>query len=151
MLAAAGAADQRRQSRLELGQLEGLGQEIVGAFVQGADTLDQRIARGEDQHRQALVGFAQFGQHVVAADAGQAEVEHQRVVARGLEAAPHHAAVVDPVDLEAALLQRALQPGGEFAFVFGQEDAHRGRVGQSRSSVAAMMVRPARQDNGCRP
>ena len=131
MVTAACAADQRDQARLELGQLERLGQEVVGAFVQAADTLDQRVARGEDQDRQALVGCAKVGQHVVAADAGQPEVEDQRVVARRLEAAPNQPAIVDPVDLEVALRERTNQPGGQFALVFGEEDAHGSSVCES--------------------
>ena len=41
MVAAAGAADQGHQARFELGQLEGLGEKVVGPFVQAADAFDQ--------------------------------------------------------------------------------------------------------------
>jgi hypothetical protein len=55
LVAAARAADQRHQARFQFRQFKGLGQEVVGTFVEAADTLDQRIARRQNQHRQALV------------------------------------------------------------------------------------------------
>ncbi len=124
MLLPARAADERDQARFELGHVEGLGQEIVGAAVQAAHPLHERVARGEDEHRQALIGLAQVGQDVVPAQARQAQVEDERVVPGGLQAAPHQAAIVHPVDLPVVLAQGLDQPGAQIGLVFGEQDAH---------------------------
>ena len=145
MVAAACAADQRDQACLELGQLEGLGQEIVGALVQAADTLDQRVARREDQDRQALVGRAKVRQHIVAAQPWQPEVEDQRVVARRLETAANQPAVVDPVDLEVALRERTHQPVGKFALIFGEQDAHVSSVRGCLTTASIRLLPTKRQ------
>ncbi|MCY1545055.1 hypothetical protein D9M68_809760 [compost metagenome] len=118
------AADQRDQARFEFAQLEGFGEEVVGPAMQAGHALHERVARGEDEHGQALVGLAQVGQHVVPAQTRQTQVEDQRVVSGGLEATPHQAAVVHPVDLEVALGKGLGEPVAQFGFVFGQQDSH---------------------------
>ena len=79
-----GAADQRAHARLQLGELERLGEVVVGAEVQARDPVLDRIAHGEDQHRHAGAARAQALQHLEAVHLGQSQVEqHQVELVRG--------------------------------------------------------------------
>ena len=75
------AAHQRAHARGEFGHREGLGHVVVGAEVQAADAVVERVARGEHQHRRAVAGGAQPPQHLEAVDAGQADVQDDQVEA----------------------------------------------------------------------
>jgi len=118
------ARAQARGARFQLGQLEGLGEEVVRALVEAAHPLAQRVARGQHQHGDALVARAQPAQDGAAVAPGQAQVEHQRVVVALGQRALHQAAVVAPVHAAAALFEGLGQPLAQGPLVFGQQDAH---------------------------
>jgi hypothetical protein len=136
MLDAARPPHQRMQPGFELGQREGLGEEVVGTGVESAHPFVHRVARRQDQRRQPLVAGTQALQHRVAVQARQAEVEHQRIVVVLLQGPVRQPAIVHPVDLDAGMLQRLAEPGAQRVFVFGEQDAHAGMlcaVGVSRA------------------
>ena len=98
-------AQQRADARRELVELERLDEVIVGAGVEARDAIGDRIARGEDQHRARVAAPAHRGEHVEAVAARQAEIEQQEVVHVFAQRELRGAAVLDPVDGEAVLLQ----------------------------------------------
>ncbi|MCY1361660.1 hypothetical protein D9M69_483320 [compost metagenome] len=124
--AAAAAPDQRQQACFQLGDGEGLGQVVVGAEVEAAHAFVERVLRGQDQHRGAVVAPAHRLEHGQPVLAGQAQVEHDRVVFLGLQPCLGLQAVGDVLDHEAALLQCAGDPACQFDFILHQQDAHAG-------------------------
>ena len=109
---------------LQFGQIEGLGQVVVGALVQPAHAVGQGVERGEHQHRHLQLALTQPAQHLQAAQARQADVQDDQVV--GL----HHQRIVGllsgvhRVHGIGRLHQRAAECVGQHLVVFDQEDAH---------------------------
>ena len=84
-LAAADAASQQRlDPRFQFGQLERLGQVVVGTEVEPVHAIADLTSRGEHQHRQRLAAPAQARQHLKAIQPRQPDVENrQRIVLAG--------------------------------------------------------------------
>jgi hypothetical protein len=80
------AAQQRADAGLQLVQVEGLGQVVVGAGVQAEDAVAHRAAGGEDEHRRARPSARAWCQHLQAVQAGQAQVEQHHVGQAGAPA-----------------------------------------------------------------
>ena len=74
-----GAAQQGLQSGQQLGQVEGLDHVVVSAGLQPGDPVFQRVARGQQQHRQGRLALAQMAQHAETVEQRQADVEHRDV------------------------------------------------------------------------
>ena len=100
VVGALGAPHQRTQPGLDLGQVEGLAQVVVGAGVEAGDALVGAVARGEHQHRRAVAARARLAQRGEAAAQaaggagvrGQVEVEQHGI--EGLHA-PEVVGVLD--------------------------------------------------------
>ena len=116
--AALAAPGEGAHPRLEFRQGERLGHVVVGAGVEAADALLDRIGRGEDQHGQQRAARAQAPQHVHAGQARQAEVEDQEVELLRGQRGVGVLAVLDAVDRIAGLAQRTRQPVREHAVIF---------------------------------
>jgi hypothetical protein len=58
---AAGTPDQGPQAGLQLGEVEGLGQVIIGAGIEAGDLVGTAVAGREDQHRQRVAALPQIG------------------------------------------------------------------------------------------
>ena len=95
------APDQRAQAREQHDERERLRQEVVGAGVERLGLVVLAVLGGEDEDRGPDALVAQRPAHLVAVDAGQEDVEHDRVV--GALPGPPQAvvAVVGDVDVEA--------------------------------------------------
>ena len=118
------AADQRAQARLELGQIEGLGEVVVGAEVEALDALVEGVVGGEHQHRHARAAVAQPAQHFEAAELGQPQVEDHHVVGLGRQHVVGFAPVVHAIHGVIGLAQGPGEAVGQHRVVFNDEDAH---------------------------
>tara|TARA_R100001530_G_scaffold39945_1_gene30757 strand:- start:2846 stop:3208 length:363 start_codon:yes stop_codon:yes gene_type:complete len=56
-----------------------LGHVVIGAAIQSAHFILGTVARGQQQHWQAAIGFAQRTQYLQAVHVGEAEIEHYHV------------------------------------------------------------------------
>ena len=116
-------AQQGVQAGLELAQVEGLGQVVVGTHVQAQHPVRHVGAGGEDQHRHRVAAFAQRLQHAQAVLPGQLQVEQHGIepVTR-LQAAVRLQAIGGEFDRHAALAQRRAEPQRNVARVLDQQD-----------------------------
>ena len=71
LLAAARAPNQRSRARLELFELEGLREIVVGAELQTEHLVLEPVTRGEHEHGHGVLARAQAAQHVEAVDLRQ--------------------------------------------------------------------------------
>ena len=78
------AADQRAQPRQHFLHPERLGDVVVGAAVDALHLLVPAAARGQHEHRHGQCRLAPARSSVRPSTLGQAEIEHDRVVALGL-------------------------------------------------------------------
>ena len=69
---------------MQLGQRERLHQIVVGAAVESLDAVANGLARGQHQDRRPHAALAQAPAGLEAGEAGQHDVEHDRVVLDGL-------------------------------------------------------------------
>ena len=74
------APGERPQPGEQLGERERLRQVVVGAGVEAADAILDRVARGQHQHRRPDAVRAQPAADLDAVHAGEHQVEHDRVV-----------------------------------------------------------------------
>jgi hypothetical protein len=104
--------------RGQLGHGERLGHVVVGAEVQAAHPVVDRVARRENQHRHGFLGRPQAPQHLETVHLRQADVEDDEVEAllRGGE----HRLLAAPSDVDriALGLQHPSQPGSSGASSF---------------------------------
>lgn len=121
---AVATADQRLQARRHFGQRERLAQIIVGAALQPADSLLQRVAGGEDQDRHVLPGLAPLAQQIQTVEARQAEIEDHRVVRRTVQRIFADDAVGEPVQIEAEFGQPGLDAVPDQFVIFDQQNSH---------------------------
>ena len=73
------AARQGPHAREELRHGEGLDDVIVGAAIEPADALLERVARGDDDHRRRVAARAQLAQDIQAVHAREAQVEQDHL------------------------------------------------------------------------
>ena len=92
------APDQRTQTRQQLGQIERLGQIIVGAGIQPGNLVGARIAGGQDQHRQTIAALAQFLQHGDPVPFGESKIENTGLIGMIEQGQPRRFAITDPID-----------------------------------------------------
>ena len=79
------APGQRADAQHELGEVERLGQVVVGAQAQAADPVPGRAGRGQHQHHDPVVALGDHLAERVAVDAGQVAVEDDHVVGVDVE------------------------------------------------------------------
>ncbi len=80
-MAQLGAADQRVHPRDQLGQIERLGEVIVGAAFEPPHPCLEFIARGQHQHRGEDAALAKLFHHGEPVPSGEHDVEDDAVVA----------------------------------------------------------------------
>ncbi len=107
----------------ELGHAEGLGDVVVGAFVECGDFHGLLLADGEDDDG----GFGEAADGAGELDAvhlGHGEVGDDEVGLGGAEELEGFEAVVGDGDFVAAGLERGAEDAGDLALVVDDEDAH---------------------------
>jgi hypothetical protein len=134
--AARGPAQQGAQAGLQLFQVEGLGEVIVGAGVQPDHLVLPGVPGGEDEHRRGHVPGPQILEHGEAAAPGQAQVQHAGIVALGPEGGAGRLAVPDPVHGIAGQAQAGPGAVTQERVAFDQQDAH----GVGRRSLCGASV-----------
>ena len=70
------APDQGAKAGTQFGQVDRLDHIVVGATVQAADAVTDRVPRGQHQHRRRNAGGANLGQHVQTVQYRQAQIEY---------------------------------------------------------------------------
>ncbi|MNE52286.1 hypothetical protein D3C80_1469510 [compost metagenome] len=76
------------QARGQLAQVEGFEQIVVGTGLQAIDTVSNRVASGENQHRNLQALLAQLLKQFQAVFIGQPQVEHHHLELGDLEHRP---------------------------------------------------------------
>ena len=137
------AAQQPLQAGEKNGQLEGLGKVVVSA---GAETFEHILgtaARGENQNRNEIFGFAQRGDDFETVNAGQHHVEDDGVEApiRFEQALERGLAIAGDFDGVAFGLQIEAEAFGEVRFVF--DDKHFRHARLLGSSSVTVVPRPS--------
>jgi len=128
-------AHQRAQPRLELVQVEGLGQIVVGTGVEARDPVADRAPGRQHEHRRVIAAAAQPRQHGEAVDAGDRQVEHDHVEHRPLQHAQRVQAVVALGALVPAARHRARQRQRQVGIVFDEQELHRATMRSARPGV----------------
>ena len=138
------AAEQAGDARQQDGQVEGLGQVVVGARLEAAQHVVGVRAGGQQHHGHELPGRAQAPHDLEAVEAGQHDVEQDDVEAPGPgpdQPLQGGGAILLHLGGEALRLQVQLQAAGQVLLVFDDEDAaHDAFSGSSRVKV---LPRPA--------
>ncbi|MNY22944.1 hypothetical protein D3C86_1565850 [compost metagenome] len=122
--ASGAAADQRAHAGQQLVHVIGFDDVVVGARVQSGDAVADRVARGGDEHRRAVLACAQIAQQCQAVALGQAQIQQDEVVGVGAQRKFGGVAVLDPVNgivLRAQAVQYAFT---DHDVVFDEKDAH---------------------------
>ena len=120
-----GAAQQGTQPRLELLDLERLGQIVVGTRVQAFDPALQRILRGEDQGRRRKTPGADTADDLEAAHPGQGQIDDRQIVFLEIGAFDGGLAVMNAIDHVVVAPQQLGQPFGQTFVVFDDQQPHR--------------------------
>ena len=81
-----GATDQRQDTGHQLGEVERLGQIVVGAAFQTANSRIQLIARRQQKDRRRDASPAQLLDHRKPVPVGEHDVEHDAVILAGQSA-----------------------------------------------------------------
>ena len=126
------ATYERPQPRHQHDERERLGEEVVGARVERLRFLLRPGPRGQHQDRRPVTGLAAPGAQRVAAQRGQHDVEHQRVVAVLLRQPLALGAVQRDVDGVPLALEAATQGGRELLVVLDDQDPHPRTVAHPR-------------------
>ena len=126
------APHDRPQAREQLGERERLRQVVVGAGVEAADPVADRVAGGEHQHRHPHLALAQAAQGRETVDGRQHHVEQDGVVRRGLDHPQRVLAVGGDVCCVALLAQAAGDQGRHLRFVLDDEHPHSAIVATRR-------------------
>jgi hypothetical protein len=132
------AAQESFDADEELGEGEGLGEVIIGAFFKEFDFIGGGIASREDEDGGVLSVGAEAAEEVEAADAREHEVEDDEVVTGGGSELPGAEAIVDDVEGVAFGAEAASYEVGDFLFVFDKEQAHKLDAGGGPSSMTCI-------------
>ena len=146
-------AEQAGDARQQDGEVERLGQVVVGARLEAAQHVVGVRAGGQQHHRHELPRRAQPPHHLEAVEAGQHDVEQDDIEPARAgggpdEALQGHLAVLLHLGGEALRLEVQLEAAGQVLLVFDDEDAARDAVGGSHhafsgSSRVKVLPRPA--------
>ena len=131
------AAQHRADAGVQFVEFEGLDEVVVGADIEAAHLVAGAVARGQHDHRRAVLARTQCAQQVQAvsvrrriarlaqrAAGGQAEVEQHEVEAFARERGVRGGEVAHPVDRMAFEAQRGAQRVADHSVVFDEEQAH---------------------------
>ena len=132
----------RRSERLdpgdELDERERLRDVVVAACVEAGHAVDDRVARGEEEHRRLDAARAERLADVAPVGVGQADVDDEDVRHVGLGACEHLASGRDAVDGEALLAQAAAEDAPELCVVLDDEHTAAGHRDASSLSHASL-------------
>lgn len=132
--AVAAAAQQGAQPGLQLVEVEGLGQVVVGTGVQAQHPVAHGAARSQDEHGRAQALAARTLQHLQAVQAGQAQIQHHGVGLAHQPLRQGRRAVGRRLHLDAAPDQRALQRGAHGVVIFYEQQLHGPDVSTGRDA-----------------
>ena len=122
------APHQGAHAGFEFRQIKRLGHVVVGPEVEALDTFIDAIARGENQHRHALVGAAGFraqaAQHLQARHLGQPQIENQEIVGFGAGRRIGLGAGACMIYRITGTAQAAAQAVGQHGVIFSEQNAH---------------------------
>ncbi len=107
-------------------ELERLEQVVVGAGPQAFDTVFERVARRQHQHRDRLPLGAPAREQRHAVFVGQAEVEHTDIEVRRGQRRTRLRGGVDVIHRHTQQAQPGDDAAGDQAVVFDQQDVHGG-------------------------
>ena len=107
---------------------ERLGQEVVGAGVEGLGLVELAVLGREHDDRRPVAPLPEGGADLVAVHARQHDVEDDRVVVALVGPLQPVRPVEGDVDGEALRLQTPLDSAGQVPLVFHHEDSHGGTV-----------------------
>ncbi len=122
------AADDRAQTRAQLGDRKRLGHVVVGPRVKPDNPILDRVASRQHQYRSPDAIGPQAGARLEAIEAGQHHVEHDRVVAGSLRHPERVLARRRQIGCVAALAQPSSQQAAKLRIVLNHKDAHNPRV-----------------------
>ena len=104
----------------ELGEVEGLGQVVVGAQAEALDAVGDAARRGQHQDAALAAPGHQAATDLVAVDTGDVAVQDHDVVGRGGGVGQGITAIEDDVDRHALAPQASGQRQGQLGVVFDQ-------------------------------
>jgi hypothetical protein len=108
----------------QLLERERLGQVVIGAGIQAADTVRYRVTRRQHQDRGAHALAAQLAGDLDPIHLGQHDVEHDQVVRAALRAGQAAQAVMSHLDTVANIVESALDHTCDAGVVFDQQNVH---------------------------
>ena len=120
----AGAADQCPDAGYQFGELERLGQVVVGAQAEPSDAVVEGACGGEHQHPAVRTLGHQGPADVVAVHAGNVAVEDHHVVGGRGDVVEGVAAVEDDVDGHPGLAEAGRHGHGQLGVVFDHQHPH---------------------------
>ena len=129
------AAEQALDAGQQLGEVERLGDVVVGAELEAVDHVVRLVARREHEDRREVAVLAQPLADLEAVDLGQADVEQDQVVAPRLRRGQAGAAVAGDVDVVVLAVQVDAEALGEGLLVLDQQDAGDRFAGHERDSA----------------
>jgi hypothetical protein len=142
-LGAVAAPRERLQPRQELVEGERLRQVVVGAGLQPAHAVLDRVERGQDEHVHVLAGGTQAAQDLEPLDARQHEIQHHDVVGSAARHPQADLAIGRGVDLVARSRQQLPQRLDHLGRVLDEQDAHgRGGPLQAKPPRGGRPLRP---------
>ena len=115
---------QRPQPCEELGERERLRQVVVGPRIETRDAVVDRVARGEHEHRCPDAVLADPAADLEAVDAGEHQVEHDRVVLGRLRHPDRVVARARDVDRVTLLDEPAPEQARHLELVLDDQDPH---------------------------
>jgi len=137
------ASHDRPQARQQLGERERFRQVVVGAGVEPADAVADRIPRGQHQHRDPDLALTEAFQDREAVEAREHHVEQNRVVGGGLDHPERVFADSSDVSGMAFLTQPSGDQSCHFWFVLDDEHAHGGHCRHASAVSQAALIRPS--------
>ena len=117
---------QRPQARHELRDGERLGQIIVGACIEPADSIGEGTPRAEHQHRSPPAVRPKAAADLPTVQVGQPEVEHDEIVLVHRESLEGRRRRAGRVSSPRGLAERPAEEVGKLRLVLDQEYAHPG-------------------------
>ena len=142
------ASEEALDTRQQHGQVEGLGQVVVGPRFQAVHDVGGQALRGQHQDGNEVAGLARAIGDREAVDAGQHDVEDHEVVANGRprgEARERLRAVAHHVDLVPFELEVELHALGEVLLVLDDEQPSHGRAKADRRRADRRRCLPSRR------
>ncbi len=120
------AAQKRPDASQEFYKCEGLGEVIVRAEFQAFDAIVHRSTGAQDQNRRPDFARPDTLQHLHAVHIGQHEIENHQVIIGVVNVADGGLSVVGDIDSVAVAFQAALQEIGDLLFVLNDQNPHAG-------------------------